>query len=77
MVSDPNYYESYDVLSMFHGVMGHKDRQLQFGLLSAHLNNNCTAEKWAELAELAVELGDKNQAIRCYTKGTICFMRLV
>lgn len=69
-IADPNYHETYDVLSTFHGVMGHKDQQLQFGLLAAHLYGGTDGEKWVELAELALDLGDQDQAIRCYTKGT-------
>lgn len=48
------------------------EKYLQFALLGAHLDTDCSAEHWAFLAQQALDLNHTEQACAAYHQGFNC-----
>lgn len=70
---DPTAPEPYQTLSNVYEEGGEQEKSLQFALIAAHLSPQ-DPEEWARLADMSLEMGDRNQAISCYRKG-MCLYR--
>jgi predicted Zn-dependent protease len=66
---DPTAPEPFQTLSNLYEEAGESEKSLQFALIAAHLSQPQDPEEWARLADVALELGDKQQAAACYKKG--------
>lgn len=65
---DPTAPEPYQTLSNVYEEGGEQEKSLQFALIAAHLSPQ-DPEEWARLADMSLEMGDRNQAISCYRKA--------
>ncbi|XP_048758832.1 general transcription factor 3C polypeptide 3-like isoform X2 [Ostrea edulis] len=64
----PEAYMPFQTLGMIYEDQGDLKKSLQYSLIAAYLNP-VDRDGWIRLAELSLELQDKQQAIICYSKA--------